>query len=45
MVENRPAFTIAAHAVLALGVAVMVAPVWLAFVASTHPFGRAAATG
>src|SRR5260370_1188262 len=37
MVENRPAFTIAAHAVLALGVPVMVAPVWLAFVASTHP--------
>src|SRR6266853_3058232 len=37
MVENRPAFTIAAHALLALGVAVMVAPVWLAFVASTHP--------
>src|SRR5947209_1733053 len=37
MVENRPAFTIAAHTVLALGVAVMVAPVWLAFVASTHP--------
>ena len=37
MVENRPAFTITAHAVLALGVAFMVAPVWLAFVASTHP--------
>jgi len=31
MVENRPAFTIAAHAVLALGVTIMVAPVWLAF--------------
>src|SRR5215470_17858701 len=39
MIENRPAFTIAAHAALALGVAFMVAPVWLAFVASTHPSG------
>ena len=37
MVENRPLFTIVAHAVLTLGVALMVAPVWLAFVASTHP--------
>src|SRR5215475_14717155 len=37
MVENRPVFTIAAHGVLVLGVSLMVAPVWLAFVASTHP--------
>jgi len=37
MVENRPVFTIAAHGVLVLGVGLMVAPVWLAFVASTHP--------
>src|SRR5215471_10117830 len=37
MVENRPFLTVVAHALLALGVAFMVAPVWLAFVASTHP--------
>src|SRR5215471_7203840 len=36
MVENRPFLTVVAHALLALGVAVMVAPVWLAFVVSTH---------
>jgi sn-glycerol 3-phosphate transport system permease protein len=37
MVENRPWLTVTAHAVLILGVAVMVAPVYMAFVASTHP--------
>src|ERR1700741_789714 len=37
MVENRPALTIIAHATLILGAALMAAPVWLAFVASTYP--------
>jgi sn-glycerol 3-phosphate transport system permease protein len=37
MVENRPWLTVTAHAALMLGVAVMVAPVYLAFIASTHP--------
>ncbi len=36
MVENRPFFTFVAHFVLLLGVAVVVLPLWLAFVASTH---------
>src|SRR6266542_7098279 len=37
MVENRPWLTMLAHAVLIVGAALMVAPVWLAFVASTYP--------
>ena len=37
MVENRPWFTVTAHLVLIIGAALMVAPVWLAFVASTYP--------
>jgi len=37
MVENRPLVTFIAHAALIIGAALMVAPVWLAFVASTHP--------
>ncbi|MFO7308734.1 MAG: sn-glycerol-3-phosphate ABC transporter permease UgpE [Pseudomonadota bacterium] len=37
MVESGRKLTIAAHAALILGVVVMVLPVWLAFVASTHP--------
>jgi len=37
MVENRPALTVVAHATLILGAALMAAPVWLAFVASTYP--------
>ncbi|WP_029003570.1 sn-glycerol-3-phosphate ABC transporter permease UgpE [Azorhizobium doebereinerae] len=37
MVERDGALTLAAHGVLILGVAVMVLPVYLAFVASTHP--------
>ena len=36
MVENRPFFTFVAHFVLLLGVAIVVLPLWLAFVASTH---------
>jgi sn-glycerol 3-phosphate transport system permease protein len=37
MVENRPTLTVAAHLVLIIGAVLMIAPVWLAFVASTHP--------
>ncbi|HEV2956019.1 MAG TPA: ABC transporter permease subunit, partial [Xanthobacteraceae bacterium] len=37
MVENRPVLTVIAHATLILGAALMAAPVWLAFVASTYP--------
>ena len=36
MVENRPFFTFVAHFALLLGVAIVVLPLWLAFVASTH---------
>ena len=36
MVENRPFFTFVAHFLLLLGVAIVVLPLWLAFVASTH---------
>lgn len=36
MVENRPFFTFVAHFVLLLGIAIVVLPLWLAFVASTH---------
>lgn len=37
MVENRPFLNFLAHLVLILGVAVVALPVWVAFVASTHP--------
>ncbi len=37
MVERGRGLTVLAHAVLVLGVAVMVLPVYLAFIASTHP--------
>ncbi|WP_372424855.1 sn-glycerol-3-phosphate ABC transporter permease UgpE [Salinarimonas chemoclinalis] len=37
MVENRPVLTILRHLVLGLGVAIVLFPVWVAFVASTHP--------
>ena len=36
MIENRPWLNLAAHAVLILGVAAVVLPVYMAFVASTH---------
>ncbi|MBZ8132035.1 sn-glycerol-3-phosphate ABC transporter permease UgpE [Afifella sp. IM 167] len=36
MVENRPLLTLAAHLVLIGGLVLVVFPVWLAFVASTH---------
>jgi sn-glycerol 3-phosphate transport system permease protein len=37
MVERRPLLTIFSHLILALGVAVVALPLWLTFVASTHP--------
>ena len=37
MVENRPWGTFLTHAILVLGIAVTVFPIYLAFVASTHP--------
>ena len=36
MVENRPFHTFLTHAILILGVALVLFPVWIAFVASTH---------
>ncbi len=36
MVENRPLLTFVQHAILILGVALFVFPIYLAFVASTH---------
>ncbi|MEQ9327197.1 MAG: sn-glycerol-3-phosphate ABC transporter permease UgpE [Rhodospirillales bacterium] len=36
MVENRPWLTFITHAVLLLGVAIVLLPLWIAFVASTH---------
>ncbi len=37
MVERRPVLTFFSHVVLALGIAVVALPIWLTFVASTHP--------
>lgn len=37
MVENRPWLTVFSHVVLCLGVLVTALPIWIAFVASTHP--------
>jgi len=37
MIERRPALTIFAHLVLLGGVAMVALPIWLTFVASTHP--------
>ena len=36
MIENRPVLHFLAHLVLIAGVALVVLPVWVAFVASTH---------
>ena len=36
MVENRPYLTVFCHTVLILGVVLMVLPIWVTFVASTH---------
>ncbi|MEX6506216.1 sn-glycerol-3-phosphate ABC transporter permease UgpE [Jiella sp. M17.18] len=40
MVENRPWLTVMTHVVLILGLAIVLFPVWVAFVASTHPADR-----
>ena len=40
MVENRPWLNLLAHLVLILGVAIVVFPVYVAFVASTQPPGK-----
>lgn len=37
MVENRPYLTILSHLVVILGIIVTVMPIWITFVASTHP--------
>ena len=37
MVERRPLLTLTAHLVLVVGVAVVAFPIWVTFVASTHP--------
>ena len=44
MVENRPWLTFLQHFVLLCGVALVVFPIWIAFVASTHE-GRALVSG
>ena len=49
MVENRPWLTALSHIVLSLGVLVTALPIWITFVASTHPVealmsGRAGST-
>ena len=44
MVENRPWLTFLQHFVLLCGVALVVFPIWIAFVASTHD-GRALVSG
>jgi sn-glycerol 3-phosphate transport system permease protein len=40
MVENRPFLTFLSHAVMVLGVLVIAFPVYVTFVASTHPLER-----
>ncbi|WP_420406153.1 sn-glycerol-3-phosphate ABC transporter permease UgpE [Nisaea sp.] len=37
MVENRPFLTVLSHLVVLLGIAITVLPIWITFVASTHP--------
>ncbi len=37
MIENRPWLTLVQHLVLALGIAIVALPIWVTFVASTHP--------
>ncbi|RFU11694.1 sn-glycerol-3-phosphate ABC transporter permease UgpE [Rhodobacteraceae bacterium W635] len=40
MVEKRPGFTLVAHLVLILGVALVALPVWITFVGASHDAGR-----
>lgn len=44
MVENRPWLTVLRHAILIGGVLLVLFPIWVAFVASTHE-GRALVAG
>lgn len=37
MVENRPYLTVLSHLVVILGIVITVMPIWITFVASTHP--------
>ena len=37
MVENRPWLTVLSHIVLSIGVLITALPIWITFVASTHP--------
>jgi sn-glycerol 3-phosphate transport system permease protein len=37
MVENRPLTNLLAHAIIIAGIVVTALPIWIAFVASTHP--------
>jgi len=37
MVENRPWLTVLSHLVLIIGVLITALPIWITFVASTHP--------
>ncbi|WP_102958653.1 sn-glycerol-3-phosphate ABC transporter permease UgpE [Mangrovicella endophytica] len=40
MVENRPWLSVATHVVLIIGLVIVLFPIWVAFVASTHPADR-----
>ena len=37
MVENRPLLTLLSHLIIAAGILVVLLPIWITFVASTHP--------
>jgi sn-glycerol 3-phosphate transport system permease protein len=37
MVENRPYLTLLSHLIVLVGIAITILPIWITFVASTHP--------
>ena len=37
MVENRPILTFVSHVVILIGIVIVLLPIWITFVASTHP--------
>jgi sn-glycerol 3-phosphate transport system permease protein len=37
MVENRPYLTVLSHLIVLLGITITILPIWITFVASTHP--------
>jgi sn-glycerol 3-phosphate transport system permease protein len=37
MVENRPYLTFISHLIVLIGIAITILPIWITFVASTHP--------